>query len=312
MKHTLFVAEDDFGSLDFEQTLEAIVANEHAAIEVVQVGSGKTTTIEGNEGAQLGRSDGDNLHDHPLGLVAILRGTERLYDLEALEGIVLLGYRTIAVGAVAELIGEAVEVDALQKVENRLCTHFCDELIGVAVLKILIFARELSQSIEILVFGQQIVDCEIICKSTRLYDNITFVVDDLIELLGGDTEKVAHLVGKRTEIPDVCYRHDQLDVSSTLTTHLFLGHFHTTTVAHDAFVADALILSAVALIVLGRTEDAFAEKSIALGLVGAIVDGFGFQYFAIGVLLNFFRRSQAYGNLGEVSFYLSVCLESHN
>ena len=50
LKHTLFVAEDDFRSLDFEQTLEAIVANEHAAIEVVQVGSGKTATIKGNEG----------------------------------------------------------------------------------------------------------------------------------------------------------------------------------------------------------------------------------------------------------------------
>ena len=90
----------------------------------------------------------------------------------------------------------------------------------------------------------------------------------------------------------MCYRHDQLDVSSTLTTHLFLGHFHTTTVADDAFVADALILSAVALIVLGRTEDAFAEKSIALGLVGAVgLMVSGFQYFTIGSSPEFLQEN---------------------
>jgi len=200
------------------------------------------------------------------------------------EGIVLLGYRTIAVGAVAQLVGEAVEVDALQKFEDSLCTHFCDELIWVAVLEILIFARELSQSIEIFVFGQQIVDCEIICKSTRLYDNITFVVDDLIELLGGDTEKVTHLIGKRTEIPDVRDRNHQIDMSYTLSSYFFLGNFYPASVADDTAIADTLVLTTVALEVLDGTEDALAEEPITLRLVGTVVDGLGLQHFAAGVL----------------------------
>ena len=76
MKHTLFVAEDDFRSFDFEQSLEAVVTNEHATIEVVQVGSGEAATIEWNERTQLRRCNRDNLHDHPLGFVTILGSAE--------------------------------------------------------------------------------------------------------------------------------------------------------------------------------------------------------------------------------------------
>ena len=73
----------------------------------------------------------------------------------------------------------------------------------------------------------------------------------------------------------MCHGHHQLDVSTALAAHLFLGHFHTATVAHDTLVAYALVFSAVALVVLNRAEDALAEQSVALGFVGAIVDGFG-------------------------------------
>ena len=69
--------------------------------------------------------------------------------------------------------------------------------------------------------------------------------------------------------------HNKLDVAHALTTHFLLSDFNTATVAHNAFVADALILSAMALEILYRTEDTFAEKAVALRLVGAVVDGFG-------------------------------------
>ena len=68
----------------------------------------------------------------------------------------------------------------------------------------------------------------------------------------------------------------ELDVSRALAAYLLLCHLYTTTVADDTLVADALVLTAMALVVLRRTEDALAEKTIALGLVGTIVDGFGF------------------------------------
>ena len=62
-------------------------------------------------------------------------------------------------------------------------------------------------------------------------------------------------------------------MSDTLTTHLLLGNLNTATVADDTLVTDTLVLTAGTLVVLRRTEDALAEQTVALGLVGAVVDG---------------------------------------
>ena len=67
--------------------------------------------------------------------------------------------------------------------------------------------------------------------------------------------------------------HNKLDVTRTLTTYLLLGYLYTTTVADDTLITDALVLTAGTLIILGRTEDALAELTIALRLICTIVDG---------------------------------------
>ena len=68
--------------------------------------------------------------------------------------------------------------------------------------------------------------------------------------LVGDAKKVAHLVGEGTEIPDVCDGYDELDVSGAFATHFLFGHFHTATVADDAFYSECACLAAMALVVL--------------------------------------------------------------
>ena len=60
------------------------------------------------------------------------------------------------------------------------------------------------------------------------------------------------------------YGHHQFNVSSTFTTNFLLSNLYTTTIA---------ILTTSTLVVFGRTEDALAEQTVALGLVGAVVDG---------------------------------------
>ena len=107
------------------------------------------------------------------------------------------------------------------------------------------------------------------------------------------------------------YRNDELNMSGTLTTYLLLSDFNTTTVTDDAFIADALILTAGALIVFCRTEDSLAEQAIALRLVGTVVDGLGLGHLTIGVLLDRLRRGQANGNLGKIILYLCIFSESH-
>ena len=76
-------------------------------------------------------------------------------------------------------------------------------------------------------------------------------------------------------------RHYQLDVTATLTTYFLLGNFNTASVADNTFVADALVLTAMALIVLDRTEDALAEESVAFRLICAVVDGLWLLFFAM-------------------------------
>jgi len=44
--------------------------------------------------------------------------------------------------------------------------------------------------------------------------------------------------------------------------------------AHDAAMVHALVLAAIALVVLGRSENLGAEETIAFGFERSIVDGF--------------------------------------
>ena len=58
--------------------------------------------------------------------------------------------------------------------------------------------------------------------------------------------------------------------------------FHAAPLADDAFEPDALVLAAVALPVLGRTEDLLAEQAVLLGLERAVVDGLGLLDLTVG------------------------------
>src|SRR5690606_24058423 len=60
------------------------------------------------------------------------------------------------------------------------------------------------------------------------------------------------------------------------------GDLHAAPVADDAAIADPLVLAAVALPVLGRTEDLLAEEPLALGLERAVVDGLRILDLAAG------------------------------
>jgi hypothetical protein len=71
-------------------------------------------------------------------------------------------------------------------------------------------------------------------------------------------------------------------VSHPLAPYLLPGHLDAAALADDALVADALVLAAVALPVLRRTEDAFAEETVALGLERAIVDRLRLGYLTRG------------------------------
>ena len=141
---------------------------------------------------------------------------------------------------------------------------------------------------------------------TRLDYDVLFVVDDGLKLLGRNAEKGGNLVRSRLEIPDVSYRHGEADVSHPLTTHLLLGHLDITPVADDTTVTDSLVLAAIALVVLGRTEDLLAEQTVLLRLVCPVVDGFRLEDLATRAVGDIFRRCKSDADRLEVALYLVV------
>ena len=129
LEHPLLVVDDDLGRAEVEQPLEAVVAVDHAAVEVVQVGGGEAAAVELDHRAQLRRDHRDGLEDHVLGLVVGV--DERRHDLQPLDRAALL----LALGGLdllLELLALGVEVDLLEQVAHRLGAHAAAEVLAEA------------------------------------------------------------------------------------------------------------------------------------------------------------------------------------
>ena len=57
LQHPLFVPENDLRRFDLQQPLQAVVPDDHAAIQVVEVGAGEAAAIERHKRAQFRRHD---------------------------------------------------------------------------------------------------------------------------------------------------------------------------------------------------------------------------------------------------------------
>src|SRR6202521_3001043 len=59
LQHALLIAHDNFRRLQLEQTLQSVVAVDDAAIQIVQIRSRKTATVERHQRAQVWRKPGE-------------------------------------------------------------------------------------------------------------------------------------------------------------------------------------------------------------------------------------------------------------
>ena len=85
LQHTLFVADDDVRCLQFEKTLQAVVAVDDAAIEIVQVGRRKAAAVQRHQRTQIRRQHRQDFENHPFGLDT---GTlETFQNFEALRDL---------------------------------------------------------------------------------------------------------------------------------------------------------------------------------------------------------------------------------
>src|SRR5262249_58750257 len=67
LEHAALVADDDLRSVQLQQALQAVVAVDDAAVEVVKIAGGEAAAVERHERTQVGREHGDDGEHHPLG-----------------------------------------------------------------------------------------------------------------------------------------------------------------------------------------------------------------------------------------------------
>ena len=265
LQHTLFVAHNDIWSAQLQQTLQTVVAVDDAAVQVVQVGRGKTSAVQLDHRADIGRNDRDDVHDHPLRTVA--GDAERLHDFQPLEQAHAL-LAACFLQFLMQLFAELFQVDLLQQLLHGLCAHCRLELVLVALthVAVLFFAEQL-------LFLQR-------CEAGIGHD-ICGKVQHLFQQARADIQHQADAGRDPLEIPDMRNGRGQLDMAHTLAAHLGARHFNAAAVADLTLVADALVLAAVAFPVLRRPKNALTEQAVALRFQGAVVDGLGLFHLAV-------------------------------
>ena len=83
LQHSLFISNDDVGSLKVNKVLQSVVSVDNPSVQVVQITGRESTTIELHHRVKFRRKNWKNREDHPFGLISAL--AEGLYDSESLD-----------------------------------------------------------------------------------------------------------------------------------------------------------------------------------------------------------------------------------
>ena len=87
LKHALLVVHHDLGGAKIKHALQAVVAVDDAAVQIVEIRSGEAATVQLHHGAQIRSDHRQGVQHHGLGLGA--RVQEGVNHLDALEGACL-------------------------------------------------------------------------------------------------------------------------------------------------------------------------------------------------------------------------------
>ena len=278
LQHALFVADDHVGRVQLDQLLQAVVAVDDAAIQIVEIGGGETAAIQRHQRAQLRRNHRDDVQNHPLRLVAGL--AEDLDDAQALGVLQLLLLRRLGLHLFADFQAERFDVDLLQQLFDALGAHHGDELAGE-------FLIELALALVADHFAAAQAG-----HFAGIDDDESFEIEHALQFAERDVEQVADAAGQALEEPDMRAGAGQFDMAQALAAHAGQRHFDAALVADHAAVLHALVLAAQAFPVGDRAEDTGAEQAVALRLEGPVIDRFRLGDFAMRPAPDLFRRGE--------------------
>ena len=139
LQHALLVVDDDLGRAEVEEPLQPVVAVDHAAVQVVEVGGREAATVELHHRAQVRRDHRDRVEHHAHRrvdlAVVVVDAVERRDDLEPLDRLRL----ALALGGEDGVLEElllGLHVDARDEVLDGLRAHAALEVLLVAVLQL--------------------------------------------------------------------------------------------------------------------------------------------------------------------------------
>ncbi len=267
LQHALFVAHDDVGRVQLNELLQPVVAVDHAAVEVVEVGRGEAAAVQRHQRTEFRRNHRNHIEDHPLGLVA--RFAEALDHSQPLGELELLLLALLRLHPLADFNGKRFDIDFAEQLLDAFGAHHGDEL-----------ARILRFELALLFIGDHFaaIDGR---HFSGIDDDVRLEVEDALQVAEGDVEQVADARRQAFEEPDVRAGAGELDVAEALAAHTAQGHFDAALVADDAAVLHALVLAAQALPVRDGAEDAGAEQAVPLRLEGTVVDGLGLGHLTV-------------------------------
>ncbi len=130
-------------------------------------------------------------------------------------------------------------------------------------------------------------------------DDVVLEIEHALQILERHVEQKADARRKRLQEPDMRDGRGQLDVAHALAAHLGQRHFDAALFADDALILHPLVFSAQAFVVLDRTKNARAEKTVTLRLEGAVVDRLRLLDLAVGPGKYLLRACNRDSNLVE-------------
>ncbi len=127
LQHALFVARNDFGRFQFQQTAQTAVAVDDTAVQVVQIGGRKAAAIQRHQRTQVRRQHGQHFKHHPTGLDArLLEGFQHFETLG-----VLLDFEFGAGQVATQALDLAFDVNAFEQLADTFGTHLGHEFVAV-------------------------------------------------------------------------------------------------------------------------------------------------------------------------------------
>ena len=177
LQHPLLVADDDVGRAQLDEPLQAVVAVDDAAIEVVEVGRGEAPAVERHQRPQIGRDHRHMREDHPFRLVLGLG--ERLDQLEPLGELLRLELGRRFDDLLAQIGRHLLEIERFEHFADRFGADHGGEAVGA----------ELVLRLDVVVLGQELTVLE--RSEARLEHDVMLEIENALEVLERHVEQQA-------------------------------------------------------------------------------------------------------------------------